>query len=190
MFRNQHRLQYVIHSVYIYTCTYSHIIGILCTGNIYVHSIHNAQVYTQYNKYILHIPAIFSAVYSVTMRIRSISTTSSNTRLPAPTTTSLHSWFLRIPSSHVPDTPVKKKNIIYLKKKLLDNCARNPFITRRYRGHNNIMNDVIALTLSIHALFYPQYLVNFRQKWKKYIYKKKTRMQPTLCHKCSTNYLL
>lgn len=118
---------------------------------------------------ILHIPAIFSAVYSVTMRIRSISTTSSNTRLPAPTTASLHSWYLRIPSSRVPGTPVKNnkisnKNIIHSVIKLHDNRARNPFITRRCGGHNIITDDVIALALCAHALLCPQYSVDFRQK--------------------------
>lgn len=67
---------------------------------------------------IMHIPAIFSAVYSATMRIRSISTTDSNTRQPAPTTTRSHcsrsSSCPRIPSSRALGTPeiyiVRNKN--------------------------------------------------------------------------------
>lgn len=41
---------------------------------------------THTNTHIQHIPAIFFAVYSATMRIRSISTTGSSTRPLAPTT--------------------------------------------------------------------------------------------------------
>lgn len=104
---------YILHT-HIHSHTYIHSHSVFFFNSVIVNNTdEHICTLTQTHKHLYtpHIPAIFSAVYSVTMRIRSISTIDSNTRPPAPTTQSHCSWFLRILSNRVLGTPVIEKKI-------------------------------------------------------------------------------